>query len=118
MRGKKPHSLQWKDFIMGQLEVQDSNMLVSTTSQALSSMNILQNITGERVGGGRGEGGWGPYMFTQSLHKAVSIIDKPMQKCELLQLGTVPHVFILRLHDIVTYKIMNRPSSSVFTYHQ
>ena len=42
---------------MGQLEVQDSNMLVSATSQALSSMNIIIPVTGERVGGGEGRGG-------------------------------------------------------------
>ena len=69
--------------------------------------------TGERVRGGEGEGG----------NEALTCLPKVFirqyqygQTCELLQLGTVPHVFILHLHDIVTYKIMNRPSPSVYLH--
>ena len=56
-------------------------------------------------------------MFTQRIMAESSQsninTDKPKQKCELLQLDAVPHVFILRLHDTITSK---QTPPSMFTY--
>ena len=42
-------------------------------------------------------------MFTQRIMAESSQSNiKPKQKCELLQLDTVPHMFIPHLHDTIT----------------
>ena len=78
---------------------------------------------GERVREGESEGGGGGGERVRGGNEALTCLPKVFirqyqygQTCELLQLGTVPHVFILHLHDIVTYKIMNRPSPSVYLH--